>query len=133
MHVVEGEVLFVVVGHEGVVQAEDSIGVGLGDDLGDEGVLVVVEVHVAHQQQVALEFVVLLALEERGSDEEQLQLLQLVQLENSYFFLCFLVGAEEAPLELGQAAEVFHLGDPEGGVLGDDDGCSFYFLVQDLD
>lgn len=75
MHVIEGEVFLVVIGHESVVQSEDSIGVGLGDYPGNEGVLVVVEVHVADEEEVALEFVVLLALEERRRDEEELQLL----------------------------------------------------------
>jgi hypothetical protein len=76
---------------------------------------------------------VFLAFEERRRDEEKFQFLQFVKLEDSHFFFCFLVGAEEAPFQFCQAAEVFHLGDPEGGVLGDDDGCSFDFLVQDLD
>lgn len=129
MHVVESEMFLVVIGHEGVVQSEYSIGVGLGDDLGDEGVLCVIEVHVADEKEVALEFVVLLALEERRRDEEQLQLLQLVQFQHSHLLLGFLVGAEEAPLQFGQPAEVFHLGDPEGRVLCDDDGSSFDFLV----
>lgn len=69
VHVVEGEVLFIVLGHEGVVEAEDSVGVGLGDYFGDEGSLVVVEVHVSDEEEVAFELMVLLALEKGGSDE----------------------------------------------------------------
>jgi hypothetical protein len=125
--------LLVVVGHERVVQAEHAIGIGFGDHFGNKGVLVVVEVHVADHQQVALKFMVFLALEKRRSDEEQLQLLQLVKLKHSHLVVCLLVRTQKSPLEFGESSEVLHLGDPEGGVLGDDDGSAFDFLVQNLD
>ena len=59
-----------------------------------------VEVHVADHQQVALKFMVLLALEKRRSDEEQLQLLQLVQLKHSHLVVRLLVRTQKSPLQL---------------------------------
>ncbi len=71
VHVVQSKVLLVVLRHEGVVEAQHPVGVGLGDDFGNEGGLVVVEVHVADEEEVAFELMVLLALEEGGSDEKE--------------------------------------------------------------
>ena len=63
MHMVESEVLFVVLGHEGMVEAKYSVGVGLGDYFGNEGSLVVIEVHVSNEEEIAFKLMVLFALE----------------------------------------------------------------------
>jgi hypothetical protein len=62
-------VLFIVLGHEGVVETKDSAGISLGDDFGNEGGLVMVQVHVSDEEEVAFELMVLFALEEGRSDE----------------------------------------------------------------
>lgn len=131
-HVVDREVLAVVLGHERVVEAEHAIWVCLGDDPGDKRGLVVIEMHVSDQQQIALELVVLLALEERRRDEQQLQLLELVQLKHSHLVLGLLVGAQEPPSQLGQSSDFFHPRDPKGRIFGHDDGSAFDLLMQDL-
>jgi hypothetical protein len=62
--VVQSEVLFVVIRHEGVIKAEHSVGIGLCNHLRDEGMLVVVEMHIANEEEITFKFMVLLALEE---------------------------------------------------------------------
>lgn len=91
-----------------------------------------IEMHVSDQQQIALELMILLTLEQRRRNEQQLQLLQFIQLQHPDLIFGFLVGTQESPSQLGQSPDLLHPSDPKGRIFGHNNRCAFDLLMQDL-
>jgi hypothetical protein len=100
-HAVAVQLLVVVFGHEGVVESQYAVGISFGDHPAQQWAVLVVEVHIGNQQQVALKLMVLFAAEQIRGDEEQFEFLEFVKLEYAYLVLWILVCAEQSPLDFG--------------------------------
>ena len=76
-----------------MVETEDTIGISFSDEFSDSLGLIVVEMHITDNQQITLELMVLLALKQTGSDKQQLEFFEFVELKHSDFIIGILIGA----------------------------------------